>query len=805
MSKRTVNLTINLLIPGTLALLAFILYASTTAPTVLAADGGEFQFVPYILGLAHPTGYPLYLLLGWAWSHALPLGDVAYRMNLFSAFWAAAAVGLLYPAIQTFLELAAPASPPNNRRAAALCGAATLGLSQTFWSQAVIAEVYALNAFFVTLLLFILLNWAKSYQKRWWYALCLAYGFSLTHHRTVWLLIPAIAVFAWLTWRERPASRSLQARLKLGGVSLLLLLLPLLLYLYVPLRAPHTPYTIINLGENRQLVTYENSLQGFVNYVLGQMFSGEVGGWQQGLERLPLIWELLLAQFYGLFGIGLGIAGLARLLTTKRWPLALLTGLAYLAVVSFNAIYQIGDIFVFFIPSYIVFSLWLSLGVLTAAQGAAEGVTNLRSLLRRSEAQGYGRIIGVISALLTYVVLILHLALPGALLSLNLPLVDRHDDFAARDAWQEILAEPLPVGAVLVSNDRDEIMPMWYYQYVEGRRSDLLGLFPRIVDDKNFDNIGGVVDAALDAGRQVFLAKPMPGLEIKYNMERQGAVVRVLESAIEKPPARPREIILGDAVRLVGYDQSPHSLQPGGELRVTLYWQAQRRLRKVFASYVHLVDEAGNGVTQSDHVPGGVYYPTPLWRPGETLRDRHLLTLPADVPPGSYRLLVGMYEAESQEPLGQGDFVGQVAVKTEVVREPGKIEHPLQANFDSKIALLGYDLEQSGDELRLTLHWQAERPLNADYTVFVHLLDQDGEIVAQQDGQPGQGTYPTSVWDEGEVVSTRHTLRIDPKLPAGKYTLAAGWYLLETGVRLPVLDEAGRAVDDRMLLGQVEW
>jgi hypothetical protein len=87
---------------------SFVLYLITLAPTVLFADGGEFQFVPYILGIAHPTGYPLYLLLGWAWSHVLPIGDVAYRMNLFSALWAALAVGLSYPVALRIIRRGAP-------------------------------------------------------------------------------------------------------------------------------------------------------------------------------------------------------------------------------------------------------------------------------------------------------------------------------------------------------------------------------------------------------------------------------------------------------------------------------------------------------------------------------------------------------------------------------------------------------------------------------------------------------------------------------------------------------------------------
>ena len=132
---------------------AFLLYLATLAPTVLAGDPGEFQFVPYLLGIAHPTGYPLYCLLGWAWSHLLPLGDPAFRMNLFSAFWAALAVGLLYPTARLLLRQALPTCLPGNQRLLAALAAATFALTPTFWSQAVIAEVYSLHVFFVVLLL----------------------------------------------------------------------------------------------------------------------------------------------------------------------------------------------------------------------------------------------------------------------------------------------------------------------------------------------------------------------------------------------------------------------------------------------------------------------------------------------------------------------------------------------------------------------------------------------------------------------------------------------------------------------------
>ncbi|NIO71864.1 MAG: DUF2723 domain-containing protein, partial [Anaerolineae bacterium] len=79
-------------------------------------------------GIAHPTGYPLYTMLGWLWSHVLPLGDVAYRMNLFSALWAAVAVTLLYITSVLFLRLVSPSIPQGALHVSALVATATLAV-----------------------------------------------------------------------------------------------------------------------------------------------------------------------------------------------------------------------------------------------------------------------------------------------------------------------------------------------------------------------------------------------------------------------------------------------------------------------------------------------------------------------------------------------------------------------------------------------------------------------------------------------------------------------------------------------------
>ncbi|NJN93791.1 MAG: DUF2723 domain-containing protein [Anaerolineales bacterium] len=201
------------LVGAGIALAAFLLYLSTLAPTVLEADGGEFQFVPWLPGIAHPTGYPLYVLLGWLWTHLLPLGEVAWRMNLLSAVLAAIAVGLTYGVARQLLDRTLPDSPVPARILAAAVSAASFAASHTFWSQAVMAEVYALHALFVAAILWLALRYrfterssaasdSKDIPPRFagrndmaGKLLALTIGLSLTHHRTVVLLLPALALF----------------------------------------------------------------------------------------------------------------------------------------------------------------------------------------------------------------------------------------------------------------------------------------------------------------------------------------------------------------------------------------------------------------------------------------------------------------------------------------------------------------------------------------------------------------------------------------------------------------------------------
>ena len=759
---------LDLMLAALLGLAAFVLYASTLAPTLLAGDAGEFQFVPYLLGVAHPTGYPLYTLLGWAWSRLLPLGDVAFRMNLFSAFWAALAVGLLYPTARAALRQVLPDLEPWVQRLIAVLAAATFALTPTFWSQAVIAEVYSLQTFLVVSLFLLLLVWAGRRDTRLLLLAAVTFGFGLAHHRTTILLAPAVLAFILLE------DRGILRDWRLVFKALILLLLPLALYLYIPVRAPSTAYLQLPLAQGRALSLYDNSLAGFLDFVTGGPFGGYLDLSLDLGARLTMTGRLL-SQELGWVVLALALVGVVRLFASRCWSLLALTGLAYLVTVAFNLVYNIGDIHVLYIPSYLAVVLWLAVGV-----GA------LSRLGQR--LMGQRRLAGVL------------IVLPFFLLPLWMAIhryadLDHSQRTAVRKDWEAILAEPLPADAVLVSNDRNDIMPMWYLQHVDGLDPGWLGLFPQITAE--YPTLGAVLDLALSTDRPVYLIKEMPGIEVKVAVEGEGRLWHILGQAATDQPTYSLDARLVDAIILTGYDLSPRSPGPGDDLEVGLYWEASGPIDRIYHSFVHLVDEAGQTLAQSDQQPGGVYYPTSLWRPGERLRDTHLLSVPPDVPTGVYRLLAGMYSLRQDgtlEPLGAPVQVGHVAIKTVLQTEPDQIDNPVHARFGEQFELLGYRAELRDQGLAVTLHWQALESTEANHTVFVHLLDADGEIVAQHDGQPQGGAYPTSVWDAGERVIDGHLLRLPPEgLPPGEYRLRVGLYSLESGQRLPV--DGGDSVD----------
>ncbi|MEE9615520.1 MAG: glycosyltransferase family 39 protein [Anaerolineae bacterium] len=152
----------------------------------------------------------------------------------------------------------------------------------------------------------------------------------------------------------------------------------------------------------------------------------------------------------------------------------------------------------------------------------------------------------------------------------------------------------------------------------------------------------------------------------------------------------------------------------------------------------------------------------------------------------------------------------RVPASAEAQIEPS---HRLEANWDNKIGLLGYDLNtpayEAGEKIHLALYYQGLSKMRKDYTVFTHLLGPynpatDGPLWGQDDSEPCRRFYPTSSWDIGEIVIDRFTISIPTETPPGNYNLTVGFYQWPTLERLPVLDVAGQvAADNAISLGQV--
>jgi hypothetical protein len=172
--------------------------------------------------------------------------------------------------------------------------------------------------------------------------------------------------------------------------------------------------------------------------------------------------------------------------------------------------------------------------------------------------------------------------------------------------------------------------------------------------------------------------------------------------------------------------------------------------------------------------------------------------LDADVPPGIYEIEVG-------DPSGSarcGWMARQSTSCILVTVTIGGASVPAGAvNFADKIALLSAELDESGLQpggiLDLDLTWQALSPMDENYTIFIQILDEQDQIYGQVDSWPLQGTYATSSWEPGEIVSDRHSIQLQSPLPPGNYKIHLGFYLLETLKRLPVIDQTSTAIDDK--------
>ena len=276
-----------------------------------------------------------------------------------------------------------------------------------------------------------------------------------------------------------------------------------------------------------------------------------------------------------------------------------------------------------------------------------------------------------------------------------------------------------------------------------------------------------------------------------------------------------RDVRYGEEMKLLGYELEGEVFRPSGLVYVTLYWQGLAAMERDYSVSLIVLTPGGDLIGQEDSYPGLGSSPTSAWTPGEVLADRSWVRIRrrADTPTIGW-LGVSVYHLPTMErvaPWREGQLVDQIFLEPiEIVSwepEDHQVSHPTAVNFGNEIDLIGYDIDearaQPGDTVDVTLYWRARGEMDQDYTVFTHLIDDEGQIWAQMDDQPLRGDYPTSFWDPGQVVRDKYELILPSDIPPGEYQLEVGLYLAPTAERLPVLDDAGHMLDNRVLVGPI--
>lgn len=263
----------------------------------------------------------------------------------------------------------------------------------------------------------------------------------------------------------------------------------------------------------------------------------------------------------------------------------------------------------------------------------------------------------------------------------------------------------------------------------------------------------------------------------------------------------PLNVNFGDELRLVGVafggsSQSSTSnpedvertvLPSGKEGWVVLRWEVQRTPSKNYKVAVYLLDSRGRPVGQVDKLLlSGRLQPTSGWAADQAEMDYYTLPCAPATPPGQYTIEVVVYDAETMERLNvfdeqAGVVQSSVAVGTLEVVQPLGPPHvapmaqlvPAERDIAPGIQLLGYDLPVAvagpGQTVSVALYWRATEDVAQDYVLSLQLKDTEGQVWLEQIGRPVDDTYPTTEWDEGEVLRDWHDLALPAAIPQGEY------------------------------------
>ena len=418
---------------------SLLLYLQTLMPGKAFDDWGEMQTVPHVLGIAHPTGYPTYILTAWLFE-LLPFGSVAFRANLYAAVCVAVAMAAL-TAIGIRLGV---------RPAIAAVVAEATGAIGTIWASAVVAEVNALHLALIALIIERTLAWSDSRRPRDLAIGALLIGLALGNHLLTAFTAPFLVLFALWDGRE-----SLLDRPKLILWPIATGLAGLAVYLYIPLAASANPPLPYN---------HPTTVDGFLFLVMGRQFAGQYQGLfavdsiSRLFDAVAPFWKLVgerafwLIPIAGLFGLGI--------IAVRRTAFGVALLLMLLMSLDIWATYNNATL------EHYLLVPWMLLGLGTAVALESAARTVARWVLPPANELG-----GPLAALGGAAMALL-------LIASNLPDVDRSQDHTG-DVFVDQMFNSVAPNAVIISW-WGASSPLWHGHYVEGRRPDIT-----IVDDTN--------------------------------------------------------------------------------------------------------------------------------------------------------------------------------------------------------------------------------------------------------------------------------------------------------------------------------
>jgi len=395
-------------------------------------DGGDFLSAILTGGIPHPTGYPTYTVLGILFQK-IPVGDPYFRAAMLSWLPAAISAGLLALLIKQVLnDRSAAISSPTS-----LVAGLVWGWMPFLWSQAVIIEVHGLQSLFLVLALWWIWILLKGNQRKdktsAFILLAFCFGLSIGNHITILLFLPAILFALWIARKN-----GLQKGMIFGQI--IAIGLGTLIYLYLPIRA--TYYPPINWGNPQ-------TWQGFWWVISGNPYQNLVAATSisQVFTRISALAGLLIQQF-GYPGVILGVIGAVQYKhQTKNLPIILVY--IFFAFSFFAILYGTDDSITYLLASFLVFVIWIGLGIAT-----------ITPFVWRKIPVGYA-LLGIYS--ITVVA-----AIPGTIQTISPREQTQPADYA------EYLMGHLPENTILLTSEDRDSFPVWYYHFGLQQRSDLV-------------------------------------------------------------------------------------------------------------------------------------------------------------------------------------------------------------------------------------------------------------------------------------------------------------------------------------------